>query len=96
MEVVILMLLTNSGLHEKSYTEWVEYVTNYGDTFDSLAMDLYDKEVLASEIIAENPHYADVLLFDAGVTLYLPVITDVEKLATKPPWERGELGEITI
>lgn len=75
------------NLH-KEYTEWYEYVTNQGDTFDALALDLYDDETLSSEIIRENPKYADVLIFDAGVTLYLPVIDNVEQIATKPPWER--------
>ena len=71
------------------YTEWYEYVTNQGDTFDAIAMDLYDEETLSSEIIRENPNYADVLEFDAGITLYLPVIENVEEITTKPPWERG-------
>lgn len=71
------------------YTEWYEYTTNQGDTFDALALDVYDDETLASEIIRENPYYADVLVFDAGVTLYLPVIENTEETTTKPPWERG-------
>ena len=71
------------------YEEWYEYTTNQGDTFDALALDLYDDETLSSEIIKENPDYADVLVFDAGEILYLPVIEDVEQIVTKPPWERS-------
>lgn len=71
------------------YSEWYEYVTSDGDTFDALALDLYDDETLASEIISENPYYADVLIFEAGITLYLPVIENVEEVTTKPPWERS-------
>ena len=74
---------------DKVYEEWYEYTTNQGDTFDALALDLYDDETLSSEIIKENPDYADVLVFDAGEILYLPVIEDVEQIATKPPWERS-------
>lgn len=74
---------------ETEYTEWYEYTTNYGDTFDALALDLYNDETLSSEIIRENPHYADVLIFDAGVVLYLPVIENAEEITTKPPWERS-------
>ena len=69
------------------YTEWWEYVTSQGDTFDGLAMDFYDNECLSSEIIKENPHYADVLIFDAGITLYIPVIEDITDNSDKPPWE---------
>lgn len=72
------------------HTKWLEYVTSQGDTFDSLAMDLYDDECLSSEIIAENPFYADVLIFEAGVTLYLPVIENLEDASSKPPWEQGD------
>lgn len=69
------------------YTEWWEYVTSQGDTFDDLAMDFYDNECWSSEIIKENPHYADVLIFDAGITLYIPVIEDITDNSDKPPWE---------
>ena len=41
--------------HDKEYEEWYEYTTSQGDTFDALALDLYDDETLSSEIIRENP-----------------------------------------
>ena len=75
--------------HDKEYEEWYEYTTSQGDTFDALALDLYDDETLSSEIIRENPKYADVLVFDAGDVLYLPVIEDAEKINTKPQWEKS-------
>ena len=75
-------------MSQSSYSEWYEYTTKDGDTFDALALDLYDDELMASEIIAENPNYADVLVFPAGVVLYLPVIEDTADVTGKPPWER--------
>ena len=81
--------IMSQNSHDKEYEEWYEYTTSQGDTFDALALDLYDDETLSSEIIRENPKYADVLVFYAGVVLYLPVIEDAEQIATKPPWERS-------
>ena len=72
-----------------SYSEWWEYVTSQGETFDSIAMEFYGDETLSSEIIKENPHYADVLIFDAGVTLYVPVTDNIIDTSEKPPWERS-------
>ena len=68
------------------YSSWYEYQTIYGDTFDSIALDLYDDEKYASEIIAENPDYCDVLIFEAGITLFLPEIDTTDKPDTQPPW----------
>lgn len=73
---------------QSSYKEWYEYTTKDGDTFDALALDLYDDELLATEIIAENPDFADVLIFSAGTVLYLPVIEDLGDISGKPPWEQ--------
>ena len=54
---------------EKTITEYLEYDTEYGDTFDSIAFQFYTDEQLSSEIIRANPDYADVLVFDDVVTL---------------------------
>lgn len=74
---------------DTNYSEWWEYETSQGDTFDSLAMDFYDDETLSTEIIAENPYYADVLIFEPGVVLYIPVVEKQPDTSNKPPWERG-------
>ncbi len=63
--------------------------TAEGDTFDALALEFYNDEQKASQIIAENPDYCDVLIFEAGVTLWIPVVDEVELPETLPPWRRG-------
>lgn len=63
--------------------------TTEGDTFDALALEFYNDEQKASQIIAENPDYCDVLIFEAGVTLWIPVVDEVELPETLPPWRRG-------
>ena len=73
---------------EKTITEYLEYDTEYGDTFDSIAFQFYTDEQLSSEIIRANPDYADVVVFDDGVTLKIPVFDTASLPDTLPPWRR--------
>lgn len=69
-------------------TGYTEYITKQFDTFDSIAYEQYEEEMLASVIISANLDYAGVLLFDAGVTLRLPDIEVTEVQDHVPPWRR--------
>ena len=69
---------------------YITYTTQEGDTFDELALDMYGDERLAHYIIEYNPDYADVLIFEANVELYLPIVEDAETPETLPPWRRDE------
>lgn len=69
-------------------TGYKEYTTREGDTFDALALDMYKSETLSHYIIEFNPDYADVLIFEAGVRLRLPIVEDAELPDTLPPWRR--------
>lgn len=64
-----------------------DYVTMQGDTFDILALDAYNDEFKACEIIAANPQYAHVLVFDPGVTLRIPRLEEPVP-ESLPPWKR--------
>ena len=64
-----------------------DYVTMQGDTFDMLALVAYNSESKASLIIQENPRHASVLIFDAGITIKIPMISK-SAAATLPPWMR--------
>ncbi|MDE6055898.1 MAG: LysM domain-containing protein [Lachnospiraceae bacterium] len=68
--------------------DYQEYVTKQGDTYDALALDAYDDERMASHIIQANLQYMDTLIFDAGIKLRLPVLDNIERPATLPPWRR--------
>lgn len=70
-------------------TGYKPYTTREGDTFDALALDMYGEETLAHYIIEFNPDYADVLIFEANVKLRLPIVENVEKPDTLPPWRRN-------
>ena len=47
---------------------------------------MYNDERLADRIIRYNPDHADVIIFDAGVQLRLPIVESDETPATLPPW----------
>lgn len=64
------------------------YTTSEGDTFDALALDVYDDEKKAHYIIQNNPDYADMIIFPAGITLYIPIIEDMETEEDVPPWRK--------
>ncbi len=65
-----------------------KYITREGDTFDALALEMYGEETLAHYIIDFNPNYADVLIFEAGASLRLPIVENAETRETLPPWRR--------
>ncbi len=67
-------------------TGYLKYTTRAGDTFDALALTMYNDERLADRIIRYNPDYADVIIFDAGVQLRLPIVESDTTPATLPPW----------
>ena len=65
---------------------WI-YTTLSGDTFDMIALDFYNDEFLAGELIRANPQYRGVLRFPAGVGLSIPILED-KPAETLPPWRR--------
>ena len=71
-------------------TGFKRYMTRAGDTFDALALTMYNEEKLSHYIIEFNPDYADVIIFGANVPLRLPMVEDIEMPATLPPWRRNE------
>ena len=65
----------------------ITYTTVQGDTFDMLAYRAYGDEFKAHYIIQANPDYANVLVFDAGITLIVPIISK-SAASSLPPWKR--------
>ena len=71
-------------------TGYKNYITKAGDTFDALALIMYNEEKLAHYIIGFNPDYADVIIFEANIAIKLPVVENAEMPGTLPPWRRNE------
>lgn len=50
------------------------HVCAYGETFDSIALDIYGDEVYAAEILCVNPKLSTKYVLDAGDVILLPLI----------------------
>lgn len=74
-------------------------MTNYlhqavnGESFDSIALKWYDSENYAAELIAANPEYSDVMIFQGGELLRIPWVDlpdegdDTITDPVKAPWK---------
>lgn len=71
-----------------SQSPYIEYITRQNDTFDQIALRMYHEENLAFHIWEANPDATDVLFFDAGTVLKIPVIDTSVIPETLPPWRR--------
>lgn len=69
-------------------TGYNNITTIEGDTFDRLALEFYTDEKQAGLIIQANPDYCDVLIFEAGVALKIPIVEAIDLPETLPPWRR--------
>lgn len=67
---------------------YIEYIAQGGDTFDSMALAAYNEERMASIIIAANPDLGDVLIFEGGELVQIPIVETVTTPDTLPPWRR--------
>lgn len=64
------------------------YTCKSGESFDLLSGQAYGQETMAGTIIRENPDMCDVVLFDGGEAIGLPLVETVESPDTLPPWRR--------
>jgi phage tail protein X len=66
-----------------------EYVTKQGDTFESVAWFQMGDSSLMWDLIRANRAHMQTVIFDAGVVLELPEVTEKTTAAdTTPPWRR--------
>jgi hypothetical protein len=65
-----------------------KYTTIQGETWDTISEDFYDTPYKVADLISVNPQYSDVLVFDDGVELNIPIL-DTQSPDTLPPWKRG-------
>lgn len=67
---------------------YIDKIAEAGDTFDSLALAAYNEETMATYIISANPDLVDVLVFEGGEAIKIPILEAVETPDTLPPWRR--------
>lgn len=63
-----------------------------GETFDSLALELFGNERYAADMMNANPELCRLVRFEGGETLYLPVVDVPEEEGpdtqpTTAPWK---------
>lgn len=61
-----------------------------GETFDSIARELFDEEKYAAELMCVNPEYDDCPMFFGGEAILIPVIdteADEDQMPVKAPWK---------
>lgn len=61
------------------------YTTSGGESFDSVALEVYGDEKYAADLIRANTEYWDVCVFSGGEVLRLPVIETAMEAAA--PWK---------
>lgn len=59
-----------------------------GETWDEIAYSAYLEEREASRILKANIELADVVTFDGGEQIRVPIIDKVSTPKTLPPWRR--------
>ncbi|MDO5397459.1 MAG: tail protein X [bacterium] len=64
------------------------YVTNTGDTFDSIAYSKLGSEEFMTEIIKANLQFAGIIRFGFGTELEIPDIDKVPNTTALPSWRR--------
>lgn len=80
---------------DSNETMYELYETKAGDTWDSIAFDFYTDEKMASRLIQENKEYADVLIFEGGERLAIPVMDDDDETPSEaPPWRTDDGSDL--
>ncbi len=68
----------------------LQYTCAGGETFDSIALILYDDEKYAAELMCANPEYCDLSVFTGGEEILLPAIDtsdDGDETPVTAPWK---------
>lgn len=61
------------------------YITKAGDTWDAIARDYYENELLADKIMEANQKHLMTYQFDSGIELNIPELEEDESDGL-PPW----------
>ena len=70
----------------------LRHLTREGDRWDLIAWRYYGNPLEIARLIAANPHLPLAEQFDAGLTVFVPVLRTPPKQRQDvlPPWMRGE------
>ena len=70
--------------------QFITHVTSNGERWDLLAWNYYGDPTLFGPIVMANPSIAIEPVFEAGLTIFIPVLQRASVAATDlPPWKRA-------
>lgn len=69
-------------------TGYLKHIAKTGETPDILAFKYYNEEFMSSYILEANVQYNDVVIYEGGEELLIPVFDTIEDDSTQPPWKR--------
>ena len=70
-------------------TGYLQHIAKKGETPDILAFKYYNDEFMSSYILETNTQYNDIIVFEGGEELLIPVFDTIEDDSTLAPWRRG-------
>lgn len=63
-----------------------EYITQKGDTWDSIAHKIYGNAEKFTVLITANIELSEVVVFDFGTVIKVPADAETDYSKTLPPW----------
>ena len=63
-------------------------IATAGDMWDQIALKYYGDEMKASYLLANNQELTDILIFEGGEKVKIPIIQESELITSLPPWRR--------
>lgn len=71
-------------------TGYLTHKAKFGETPDILALKYYNEEFMASYILEANTDYNNVVRYEGGEELVIPIFDTIEDDSTQPPWKRSQ------
>lgn len=69
-------------------SQYIEHIASAGDTFDTLALAAYSEERMATVLIEANPDLSDMVIFEGGELVRIPIVEKIQTQDSLPPWRR--------
>lgn len=74
-------------------TQYIQHITAAGERWDLLAWRYYGDATMYSPIIMANPQVPIEPVFDAGITIAVPILQASGAVtAGLPPWKRSRVA----
>ena len=64
------------------------YIARQGQLWDQIALEMYGTEMKASFLLEHNQELTDILIFEGGETVRIPIIQESELITALAPWRR--------